>query len=670
MLFLNSIHKKIHYFGFLNLTQRSLILLISFKWLEFLKKAVLFFTIELPYLYPIPILNSKNSRFNVIDLESNALPKNLPKTLNKTIGIHLHLYYLDLANDILERLQNLHYPFDLYVSISKTKTISNLQSQLRKKLPMVKKITIREVPNLGKDLGPLIASFGEELSHYDIVGHFHTKKSTHLSEGIHWYHYILDLLLGPQEAKAMHINQLVYLVSQKNSLAYPDQYLKMTNSEDGWESNKSFLKSMLKQYTNIRLKNYPMVEFTQGSMFWSHSTGIKKFLTLPITYQSFDRKNKKNNALEHLLERLILIYASQTRAKLYKIKNKSTFSILVQTDQRLQVSDILPRLNHLKSLHIEGEVLIITNKPVPFKIKTFRINPWITAKIISHRSPSRAVKMNHLLSGARGQIIILHADDFAMNASAIKSHLDFHTKDREIKSICFGMAFIKNKTIYNAWLEKKGFNFGIPFKKNASYDKKKFDFFYSANTSLKYEAFKTIGIFNESCEFDCVEDWLMWKDLKKNGYQFFHVPPCDVEHIHQVSIRDRFLGLIQLGWNLAHLNLASKKLDKNLDQKIRLLHQELVNASKKLTRPNELFSLIEQIAPLLGGTLYKEKTELNDMYSVKKILNHIFLKRNLSIPNFDAIEISIRKSSPINLFKLYSKEGLDDLKNDLKKLIS
>ncbi len=58
------------------------------------------------------------------------------------------------------------------------------------------------------------------------------------------------------------------------------------------------------------------------------------------------------------------------------------------------------------------------------------------------------------------------------------------------------------------------------------------------------------------------------------------------------------------------------------------------------------------------------------MYSVKKIFDHIFLKRNLSVPNFDAIEISIRKSSPINLFRLYGKEGLDELKNDLKKLIS
>lgn len=176
MLFFNAIHKKIRYFGFLNLTQRSLILLISFKWPEFLKKAVLFFTIKFPYLYPIPQLDRKNSKFNVIPLSSNSLKGSLPKGLGKSIGIHLHLYYQDLNDEIIDRLHYLKYPFDLFVSVSEGEVISHLQSLLRKKLPTAKSIIIREVPNTGKDLGPLIVEFGEKLSGYDIVGHFHTKK--------------------------------------------------------------------------------------------------------------------------------------------------------------------------------------------------------------------------------------------------------------------------------------------------------------------------------------------------------------------------------------------------------------------------------------------------------------------------------------------------------------
>lgn len=255
------------------------------------------------------------------------------------------------------------------------------------------------------------------------------------------------------------------MLSKKNSAAYPSEYLRMTNSEDGWESDKLFLKNILKQYTDINIKDYPAVEFTQGSMFWSHTSGIKDFLTLPITYKSFNRMHKQNNALEHVLERLILIYASQSKAKLYKMESKVKFSMLIQVDQRLSYSEVLARLNHLKSIRTQGEVLIITDKSMPNKMKSFHINPWIEVRIISKKDRSRARKMNHLLSEAKGEIIILKGDDFEINEMAIQSHLNFHTEDPSVSSLCFGMAFIKNKTIYNAWLEKRVYFLGFHLKR-------------------------------------------------------------------------------------------------------------------------------------------------------------------------------------------------------------
>jgi hypothetical protein len=633
--------KKIRYFGFLNLVQRAFILMIALRWFELAKKIILFFTIKLPYLYPIPQLNRKNSKFNVIPLSSNSLKGTTPKRLGKSIGIHLHLYYLDLSDEIIDRLRYLKYPFDLYVSVSEKEIISRLQSLLRKKLPTAKNIIIREVPNTGKDLGPLIVEFGEKLSGYDIVGHFHTKKSGHLKEGLHWYQHILDALLGSVENKN-HVNQLVYMLSKKNSVAYPSAYLRMTNSEDGWESDKLFLKNILKQYTAINIKDYPVVEFTQGSMFWSHTSGVKKFLTLPITYKSFNRIHRQNNALEHVLERLILIYASQSKAKLYKMESKVKFSILIQTDQRVNLNEVLPRLNHLKPIHTQGEVLIITDKPIPYKMKSFHINPWIEVKLISKKDRSRARKMNRLLSEAKGEIIILKGDDFEMNDSVIQSHLNFHTEDPSIKSLCFGMAFIKDKTIYNSWLEKRGFLFGIPFKKNASYHKKEIDFFYAANTSMKREIFEKIGMFNDDCEFDCTDDWLMWKEMKKYGCHFFHVPTCDVEHIHDVSIRDRFLALVQTGWNASHLNITAKKIKADIDIKVTELHQALSNNLNHAKDLDQLFKKIEATCPLIGRDLYLKQAPLKDMYSLKRILALTFEKRNLTIPNLNGIERYIK----------------------------
>jgi len=197
-----------------------------------------------------------------------------------------------------------------------------------------------------------------------------------------------------------------------------------------------------------------------------------------------------------------------------------------------------------------------------------------------------------------------------------------------------------------------------------------FDFFYSGNSSIKRELLKLTGLLNERCEFDCTDDWLLWREMKEHGCKFFHVPKCDVEHIHDVSIKERLIALIQSGWNAAHLKLNENYIDENLDLKIQQLHQKFISTSKKLTHPKELFLLTEQVGPQLGRIVYEKKIKLDDMYSTTKIFEHIFLNRNLSIPDFDAIETSIRKSNFINLFRLYGSDGFGYLKNNLKKLIN
>jgi len=342
------------------------------------------------------------------------------------------------------------------------------------------------------------------------------------------------------------------------------------------------------------------------------------------------------------------------------------FSLLIQTDQRLTISDIEPQLKNLKALNVAGEVFVVSDKLSQDEVKIFQVNPKIKAILVKVDNRSRAVKINHILRLATGRIIILHGDDFEINASAIKEHLNFHRQDESIRSVCFGMGWIKRKTIYNTWLETEGVLFGYRFKENAPYEKKQFDFFYGGNSSIKRELFKFTGLLNESCEFDCTDDWLLWREMKKHGCKFFHVPFCDVEHIHDVTMKERFIAIIQSGWNATHLKLNESYLDENLDSKVQQLHQLFISTSKKLTCPKELFLLMEQVGPQLGSQLYKEKIDLDEMYSPKNIFEHIFKKRHLSIPDFDEIEKSIRKSSLINLFRLFGIYGFTYLTNNFK----
>lgn len=143
---------------------------------------------------------------------------------------------------------------------------------------------------------------------------------------------------------------------------------------------------------------------------------------------------------------------------------------------------------------------------------------------------------------------------------------------------------------------------------------------------MKREIFEKVGMFNDACEFDCTDDWLMWKEMKKYGCKFFHVPTCDVEHIHDVSIRDRFIALVQTGWNASHLNIITKKIKADLDIKVKELHRALSNNLNHAKNLDRLFKKIEAICPLIGRDLYLKQVPLRDMYSLKKILVLTFEK--------------------------------------------
>ena len=94
-----------------------------------------------------------------------------------SIAIHIHLFYVEMTEQFTSRLQSFPYEFDLYLSISEMCNAKDIHEQLESSLPKVKKIIVETVPNRGRDIAPFIIQFGQRLAEYNIVGHFHSKKS-------------------------------------------------------------------------------------------------------------------------------------------------------------------------------------------------------------------------------------------------------------------------------------------------------------------------------------------------------------------------------------------------------------------------------------------------------------------------------------------------------------
>ena len=96
-----------------------------------------------------------------------------PYSDNKKIAVHLHTYYVDLLEDFLKQFENFHFTYDLFLTTDSEEKKEEIQSILDKN-GKVARIFI--TGNRGRDVIPML-KLKDELSAYDYIGHFHTKKS-------------------------------------------------------------------------------------------------------------------------------------------------------------------------------------------------------------------------------------------------------------------------------------------------------------------------------------------------------------------------------------------------------------------------------------------------------------------------------------------------------------
>ena len=92
------------------------------------------------------------------------------------VGLHLHLYYHEMAQEIFDRLKGINSRIDLLISVANAPAAEAVQRLFSGYSRGT--IDVRVFDNRGRDIGPFLTGFGEViLDRYDIIGHLHTKKS-------------------------------------------------------------------------------------------------------------------------------------------------------------------------------------------------------------------------------------------------------------------------------------------------------------------------------------------------------------------------------------------------------------------------------------------------------------------------------------------------------------
>ena len=123
-----------------------------------------------------------------------------PNISKQCVGLHIHIYYIELLDEILKKIQTNKIKPDLYISCPKKEFNSLILDAVEASGLVLKKLI--NPPNRGRDIGVLVTELGKELDlNYEYYGHIHTKKSELIEKGSAnlWRSYILENLIGSEE---------------------------------------------------------------------------------------------------------------------------------------------------------------------------------------------------------------------------------------------------------------------------------------------------------------------------------------------------------------------------------------------------------------------------------------------------------------------------------------
>jgi glycosyltransferase involved in cell wall biosynthesis/SAM-dependent methyltransferase len=223
-------------------------------------------------------------------------------------ALHVHVFFADLFADIYERLAGQPLALDLLISVPSVEVADEVATLTREYANG--SVDIRQVPNRGRDIGPLLTEFGADiLKHYDLIGHVHTKKSGDVRDakmGQQWFTFLLENLVGGQSPMASII--LGRLAGDEGlGLVFPDD-----PNFVGWNKNRELADELARELGILELPGEHF-NFPVGTMFWARARAIEPLLARHFKWADYPEEPLPYDGTKlHAIERLLPALARQT----------------------------------------------------------------------------------------------------------------------------------------------------------------------------------------------------------------------------------------------------------------------------------------------------------------------------------------------------------------------
>jgi len=216
------------------------------------------------------------------------------------VAVHVHAFYPDLLTNIIRRLASNESSCDLFISVTSEGAAREVRTMLQEY--QRGSYEVRKVPNRGRDIGPLATEFATELMDYDVIGHFHTKKSVHVvgSNLVQdWADFLSENLLG---GKYCATDKILSMFGQ-------DAMLGLVFADDphliGWDKNRMYAERLSRR---IGIDSLPeqFFPFPIGTMFWARPQALKPLFDLRLGWDEYPEEPLPiDGSMLHALERLL-----------------------------------------------------------------------------------------------------------------------------------------------------------------------------------------------------------------------------------------------------------------------------------------------------------------------------------------------------------------------------
>jgi len=276
-------------------------------------------------LHPRPAFDARLARASLssaaLSLPAESTPV-VPLPEAPDLAVHLHLHYPELLAEMGDWLAHIPFPFHLYLSVSRAIEPEAAAATLVQRLPEAT-VSAAVFPNRGRDLGPFVAGFAEQLLEHEYVAHVHGKRSPHTRHKADWRRQLLvNMLGGPDLVRGVF---RCFQTDPRLGMVFPS-YHHSLKQWISWAGNYAVAQS-LAQRMGLDIERQRLVLFPAGSVFWARSEALRPLLAAGLAFEDFPaEEGQLDGTPAHALERLLGAVVVQAGYDLLQLRADPPFT--------------------------------------------------------------------------------------------------------------------------------------------------------------------------------------------------------------------------------------------------------------------------------------------------------------------------------------------------------